>query len=78
MALLWAVAAGFIAESPKPWASVLRLLGWALLWCVEPFVVLFVLGPIASATHLAVVAVPYLGGALAFGYYLFRHHRRKK
>ncbi|WP_167976164.1 hypothetical protein [Lentzea indica] len=74
----WAVAAGFIAKSPKPWMSVVRLLGWALLWCVEPFVVLLLLGPIATATHVAVVGAVYIGGALAFGYWLFRHYRSKK
>jgi hypothetical protein len=77
-ALVWAVAAGFLARSPKPWRSVLRLLGWALLWCIEPFIVLPLLGPIAAGTHVAVAAVIYLGGALALGYWLFRHHWRKR
>ncbi len=77
-ALGWAVAAGFLARSPKPGMSALRLLGWALLWCVEPFIALPLLGGIASGTHVAVAAVIYLGGALAFGYWLFRHHWRKR
>jgi type IV secretory pathway VirB2 component (pilin) len=78
VALGWAVASGFIARSPKPWASVVRLLGWALLWCIEPFVVMAVLGPIAAVTHVAVVSVIYIGGALAFGYWLWRRYRSKK
>jgi hypothetical protein len=78
MALGWAVAAGFIARSPKPWMSLVRLLGWALLWCVEPFVALGLLGPITKVTHIAVGATIYLGGALAFGYWIFRHYRGKR
>lgn len=77
-ALGWAVTAGFLARSPKPGMSALRLLGWALLWCIEPFIVLPLLGPIATGTHVAVAAVIYLGGALAFGYWLFRHYWRKR
>lgn len=78
VALVWALAAGAISRSPKPFMSAVRLLGWALLWCVEPFVALALLGPIAKVTHVAVVAVIYLGGALAFGYWIFRHYRRKR
>lgn len=78
VALVWALAAGSISKSPKPFMSAVRLLGWALLWCVEPFVVLLTLGPIATATHVAVVATIYVGGALAFGYWLFRHYRGKR
>lgn len=77
-ALAWAVAAGFLARSPKPWMSLKRLLCWALLWCVEPFIALPLLGPIAAGTHVAVGAVLYVGGALAFGYWLFRHYRSKR
>lgn len=78
VALGWAVAAGVIARSPKPGMSAIRLLGWALLWCLEPLVVLPLLGPIAAATHVSVVAVVYVGGALAFGYWIFRHYRGKR
>lgn len=78
VALGWAVAAGFIAKSPKPWMSAVRLLGWGLLWCVEPFVVLFLLGPIAAATHIAVVVTIYIGSAFVFGYWLSRHYRGKR
>ena len=77
-ALAWAVAAGFLARSPKPWASAVRLSGWALLWCVEPFVVFVLLGPIAEFTHISVVAVAYVAGALAFGYLIFRRYRGKR
>jgi hypothetical protein len=79
-ALAWAVAAGFIAQSPNPAGSVVRLLGWAVLWCLEPFVVLFALGPIATLGEAAawVVGVLYVGGALALGYWLFRRYRAKR
>lgn len=79
-ALAWAVAAGFIARSPNPVGSVVRLLGWAVLWCLEPFVVLLTLGPIASADEWAAVVagVLYLGGALALGYWIFRRYRGKR
>ncbi|MGW6446150.1 hypothetical protein [Lentzea sp. NPDC055074] len=78
-ALAWAVASGFIARSPKPWTSLVRLLGWMVLWCLEPFAVLFVLGPIATIGEGAVwvVGTLYVGGALALGYWIFRHHRRR-
>lgn len=72
----WAAAAGFLARSPKPWMSLVRLLGWALLWCVEPFVVLPVLGVIAEVTHVAVAVVLYLGGALALACWIFKRYRR--
>lgn len=77
VALAWAVASGFVARSPKPWMSLLRLLGWSLLWCVEPFVVLVVLGPVAQAGEAGawIGGALYIGGASAFGYWLFRHHR---
>jgi len=79
-ALAWAVAAGFIARSPNPVRSVVRLLGWAVLWCLEPFVVLLTLGPIASVDEWAAVVagVLYLGGALALGYWIFRRYRGKR
>ncbi|GGM78008.1 hypothetical protein GCM10011609_12240 [Lentzea pudingi] len=79
-ALAWAVASGFIARSPKPWMSLVRLLGWMLLWCVEPVFVLFVLGPFAGLGVVAavVVGVLYVGGALWFGHRLFRHYRSKR
>ena len=79
-ALAWATASGFIARSPNPVGSVVRLLGWAALWIVEPFVVLFTLGPIASLGEGAawVAGVLYIGGALALGYWIFRHYRRKR
>lgn len=79
-ALSWSIAAGFVAKSPKPWRSFGRLLGWMALWCLEPFAVLFVLGPIA-ATHevvAVVVGVLYVLGALACGYGIFRHYRSKR
>jgi len=76
-ALAWAVAAGFLARSPKPWASVVRLLGWILLWCLEPFVALPLVAVLSAGTHVTVGAVIYVGGALAFGYWLFRNYRRK-
>ncbi|MFC3893429.1 hypothetical protein ACFOWZ_18290 [Lentzea rhizosphaerae] len=76
-ALAWAGAAGFLARSPRPWMSLERLLGWSLLWCAEPFIALPLLGPIAAGTHVAVGAVLYVGGALGFGYWLFRRYRRK-
>ncbi|MFI6101537.1 hypothetical protein ACIA8G_38835 [Lentzea sp. NPDC051213] len=80
LALVWALAAGSISTSPKPFGSARRLLGWALLWCLEPFVVLFMLGPIASVDVIAawVVGVLYVGGALGLGYWIFRHYRRKR
>jgi hypothetical protein len=79
-ALAWAVAAGFIARSPNPAGSVVRLLGWAVLWCLEPFAVLFTLGPIASIDEgaAAVAGVLYLGGALALGYWILRRYRGKR
>ncbi|NGY57508.1 hypothetical protein G7043_01030 [Lentzea sp. NEAU-D13] len=79
-ALAWAVAAGFIARSPNPVGSVVRLLVWAALWCVEPFVVLFVLGPIASVGEgVAWVAGGlYVGAALTLGYWIFRRYRGEK
>ncbi len=78
IALLWALAVGFLSRSPKPFMSAVRLLGWTLLWCVEPFVALAVLGPIGAATHVAVAATVYVGSALAFGYWIFRHYRGKR
>ncbi|SEQ53899.1 hypothetical protein SAMN05216188_103377 [Lentzea xinjiangensis] len=78
LALGWAVVAGFLARSPKPWRSAVRLLGWAVLWCAEPFVVLLPLGVVAEYTHISVVAVVYLGGAVAFGCWLFRRHRGER
>ncbi|MFD5824691.1 hypothetical protein [Lentzea sp. NPDC060358] len=79
-ALGWAVASGFLARSPKPWASVVRLLGWVLLWCVEPFVALPLLGGIAQLGDVAAVtgAVLYLGGALALGFWIFRRNRARR
>lgn len=77
-ALVWALAAGALSRSPKPFMSAARLLGWALLWCLEPFVALALLGPIGQATHVSVAATLYVGGALAFGYWLFRHYWRKR
>lgn len=50
----------------------------ALVVPAAVYPLLVVLLPFATATHVAVVAVPYLGGALAFGYYLFRRYRSKK
>ncbi|MFD4675390.1 hypothetical protein ACFWNN_37070 [Lentzea sp. NPDC058450] len=78
-ALSWSVAAGFIARSPKPWRSFGRLLGWTVLWCVEPFAVLLVLGPIAATHEIAavVVGVLYVLSALLCGYGIFRHYRSK-
>ena len=78
VALAWAVAAGFLARSPKPWTSSVRLLGWMLLWCVEPFIALPLLGPIAAGTHVAVGAVLYVAAALGFGCWLFRRYRSKR
>ncbi|SER13652.1 hypothetical protein [Lentzea albida] len=79
-ALAWATASGFLARSPNPVGSVVRLLGWSALWFLEPFVVLFTLGPIASVDEgvAAVVGVLYLGGALALGYRIFRRYRGKR
>ncbi|WP_330273249.1 hypothetical protein OG205_41530 [Lentzea sp. NBC_00516] len=79
-ALAWATAAGFIAKSPNPVGSVVRLLGWVALWCLEPFVVLFTLGPIASVDEgaAAVAGVLYLGGALGLGCWIFQRYRRKR
>jgi hypothetical protein len=78
VAVVWALAAGSISRSPKPFMSAVRLLGWALLWCLEPFVVLLTLGPLAQVTHVAIIGTIYVGGALAFGYWIFRHYRRKR
>ncbi|MFD4642330.1 hypothetical protein ACFWN2_33825 [Lentzea sp. NPDC058436] len=78
VALAWAAASGFLARSPKPWMSLVRLLGWILLWCVEPFLVLPVLGTLAEVTHIAVIAPIYVGGALWLGYWIFRRYRRKR
>ncbi|MFS8102967.1 hypothetical protein LFM09_38150 [Lentzea alba] len=78
LALVWALATGAIAQSPKPFMSAVRLLGWALLWCLEPVVVLLTLGPLAQATHVAVIGTIYVGGALAFGCWIFRHYRGKR
>lgn len=77
-ALVWALAAGAISQSPKPFKSAVRLLGWALLWCLEPFIALGLMGPLGRATHVSVAATLYVGGALAFGYWLFRHYWRKR
>ncbi|GLY49348.1 hypothetical protein [Lentzea sp. NBRC 102530] len=79
-ALSWSVVAGYVAKSPKPLHSFGRLLGWIALWCLEPFAVLLVLGPVA-ATHevtAVVVGVLYVLGALACGHLLFRHYRSKR
>ncbi|MEV6241830.1 hypothetical protein [Lentzea sp. NPDC051838] len=78
-ALVWALAAGSISKSPKPFGSARRLLGWALLWIIEPIIVFPTLGRIASIgnTTAVVVGVLYIGGALAFGYWLFRRYRSK-
>ncbi|MGW4209814.1 hypothetical protein ACWEIJ_17635 [Lentzea sp. NPDC004789] len=78
VALAWALASGFLAKSPKPFMSAVRLLGWAVLWCLEPFVVYFTLGPIAAYTHIAVALVIYGAATLAAGYAVFRHYRRKR
>jgi hypothetical protein len=80
VALLWAIAADAIAKSPTPWKSALRLFGWGALWCLEPLGVLFLLGPLAAAHEITaiVVGVLYLVGALAFGFAIFRHYRRKR
>ncbi|WP_434440297.1 hypothetical protein [Lentzea sp. E54] len=79
-ALAWSVAAGFLARSPRPWLSLARLLGWALLWCVEPFAVVFTLGPIAAAGGTAawIAGGLYISGALGLGYWIFRHYRGKR
>ncbi|KOV84299.1 hypothetical protein ADL03_17100 [Nocardia sp. NRRL S-836] len=77
VALAWAVASGFLARSPKPWASAVRLFGWALLWCAEPFVAVPLLGVVAAATNVAVASILYVAGALGFGYHLLRRYRRK-
>lgn len=79
-ALGWAVASGFIARSPKPWMSLVRLLGWMVLWCVEPIFVVLGLGPIAGLDPVVavVVGVLYVGGALWFGHWIFRYHRSKR
>ncbi|MGI5505502.1 hypothetical protein [Lentzea sp. CA-135723] len=78
-ALSWSVAAGFIARSPKPWSSLGRLIGWIAVWCLEPFAVLFVLGPLAAVHEIvaATVGMLYLLGALACGYCIYRHYRSK-
>ncbi|GHH51650.1 hypothetical protein [Lentzea cavernae] len=77
-ALAWAVAAGFLARSPKPWMSLVRLLGWMLLWCVEPFIALPLLAVAGEGGEevAAIAGVLYLGGALWFGIWLFRRYRR--
>jgi len=77
-ALAWAVATGFIARSPKPFMSAVRLFGWAVLWCLEPFVVYFTLGPVAAYTHLAVALVIYGAATLAAGYSVWKHYRRRR
>ncbi len=77
-AFAWAVASGFIARSPKPWRSVVRLLGWVLLWCAEPFVVLPVLGFIAEVTHIGLALVLYAAGVLAFGWWILKRYRAKQ
>ncbi|MEU0878908.1 hypothetical protein ABZ345_09945 [Lentzea sp. NPDC005914] len=78
LALAWALAVGVISKSPKPFASARRLLGWGLLWCLEPIVVLAVLGPIAGISYLTYVALgAYLLGALGLGYWLWKHYRGK-
>lgn len=80
VALAWAVIAGFVARSPKPWMSLVRLLGWAVLWCLEPFVVLFALAPVAAVGDgiVWVLGPLYLGGALGLGYWIFRRYRAKR
>ncbi|MEV6712075.1 hypothetical protein AB0M48_08520 [Lentzea sp. NPDC051208] len=79
-ALAWATASGFIARSPNPVGSVVRLLGWIVLWCLEPFVVLFALAPVAVVGEGVawLLGILYFGGALAFGYWIFRHYRGKR
>ncbi|MET8757004.1 hypothetical protein [Lentzea sp. NPDC004782] len=77
VALAWALATGFIARSPKPFMSAVRLLGWSVLWCLEPFVVFFTLGPIATHTHLAVGLVIYGAAALAIAHAVFRRRRKR-
>ncbi|GGU37263.1 hypothetical protein [Lentzea flava] len=78
LALVWALAAGSISKSPKPFGSARRLLGWAVLWCLEPFIVLTMLGPIASYVHIWVALVIYGAAALALGYSLWKHYRGKR
>ncbi|MFD9699538.1 hypothetical protein [Lentzea sp. NPDC059081] len=75
----WAVAAGFLARSPKPWTSAVRLLGWASLFCVEPFVAVPLLGGISQLGDVAAASgfVLYLGGALTLGIWIFRRNRAK-
>ncbi|SDL74899.1 hypothetical protein SAMN04488074_11363 [Lentzea albidocapillata subsp. violacea] len=78
-ALAWATASGFIARSPNPVGSVVRLLGWAVLWCLEPLLLLMLLAPVASVPAAAIViGVMYLCGALLFGYWLFLRYRAKR
>ncbi|SDG32321.1 hypothetical protein SAMN05216553_107124 [Lentzea fradiae] len=82
-ALGWAVASGFLARSPKPWASLARLLGWIALWCLEPFVALPLVALLAGTSGLGDAAIwvgvgLYLCGALGFGYALFHHYRAKR
>lgn len=77
-ALGWAVAAGFLAKSPTPWASTRRLLGWAVLWCLEPFVVLPMYAPFGMVGGTGLAALAYTGAALGFGYWLLRRYRAKR
>jgi hypothetical protein len=76
IALGWAAAVGFIARSPKPWASLRRMLVWTALWCVEPFTLL-PLVPIIMVGGIGAVALVYAVVALAFGYGIFKFLRAK-
>ncbi|WP_196777930.1 hypothetical protein [Lentzea aerocolonigenes] len=78
IALGWSVAAGFIARSPKPWASTRRMLGWLALWCIEPFAALPLFGTFATLGGMGLAALMYTCAALGFGYWIFRHYRGKR
>jgi hypothetical protein len=78
LAVGWAIAAGFIARSPKPWASLRRMLGWIGLWCVEPFVVTILLGPVVVVGGWGLGLLIYACAALAFGYWIFLRYRAKR
>ena len=74
----WAVAVGFIARSPKPWASLRRLIGWIALWPVEMCLVLPVLAPAGMVGGIGAAALLYTVLTLGAGYGFFKYFRSKR
>ena len=67
-----------IARSPKPWASLRRLIGWIALWPVEMCLVLPVLAPAGMVGGIGAAALLYTVLTLGAGYGFFKYFRSKR